>query len=781
MKKIILVFVVVCFLSAAGFYAYQEFFLQKDLVPEDLVPFGVVAYSHTYDLEEKLAAFSKTSLAQGFSKLSIDEFMDKMGAQPHEKMIVKMVLDQINSETNRQLASQFLGKEVAVSVYATDKTEFGPEMWMDAASNIMIITRLKPEVRFVELIAPVFSKFNQEISEEETSYKKHSIHLLSVANTPVKIGYVRFGDLLVFGWGERAAQRAIDVVSGDVQSLAADPQFREAFPSQNEREDKAFFNYAVFAKKMKDYILASANKAGSELDQQGREQFEESFKQMNGFKAMASVVRPGAVTAVQTSIYYDPAQMHPDVLPFYQARPQENKSLNFIPADVVTYQWQSGIDFRQYWLQAEKRMRMIAERTGDAEGAGSPDLFIQAMESQAGMSIEKGILPLFGDEMGGFLLDIDAMGPFPLPKLAVFIEVTNEAAVTELLNKLLDALSFVRIEHEEYQNVFFRYATVPMLEGFTPACGVFDHYVTCATSRDLFKSMIDLSKGGEKKGLSLKDNRIFSNPQYKLTRPANGVFFVNVSSLMDKLIVLTDVFEQWMLMQQSQQTALRSGAQKRLEDINAKISQNQEAFAAVEEELVGLRGQDSAAPPVDESRITGIAQDIDRQQKIRESFQGRLKELLKEEEALLAVEKVEGQQLSDDGKVRLAEVQEDLILQQERLADSENKISGLTQKQQELSMAVSSSADIAQTVSLKEKKLLQIRDEIRDDEEVRQEIDVLLEGYNNQDIPSDQERTFLVNGVIKPILTALKNIHWVGGRMEIQERAIKSDMLFEYE
>jgi len=780
MKKVILAVLIVCFLVVAGFFVYQEFFAQKELTPEDLVPFGALAYSHVYDVEARWAAFEKSKLIQEISQISLNEFLDKMGAQSHEKMTVNMVLEQLKSPANRQLVNQFLGQEVAVAIYPTEKKEFGPEMWMDAATNIMIVTRLKPEVRFVELITPVFSKFNQEISESETPYKKYTIHLLSVFGDQVTIGYVRFGDLLVVGLGDRAARRAIDVVSGDLQSLAKDPQFSQSIPAETGRGDVTFFNYATFAQKMKEYILSAAMKDGSNWTAQVQVEIEENFKQMNGFKTMVSVMQYGEVNELSSVVHFEPENMHPDVLPFYQVRPQENTSLDFIPADVVYYQWQGGIDFKQYWIQAKKQMQMIAERSGQAPGAG-PDQFVQAMETQAGMSIEKGILPLFGDEMGGFLLDIGSMGPFPLPKLAVFLEVTNEAKITELLNKMLDTLTFIRIESEEYQGVYLRYASIPMAEGISPSCGVFNKFLVCTTNRELFKSMVDISKNIGDKSISLKGNRLFNNPQYRLTRPSNGVFFVNVPNLMDKLSVLVDVFEQWMAMQEAQQKALRSGTEKRLEDINSKLAQSRDVFSALEQELVGLQEQKTATPAVDTSRLESVAQELDRQQKIRENFQNRLEELQKEEEELLAVQAVEGQKLSTAGQLRLKEVQTDIASQKERISGLEGKLTELTRQHQELMAAANSSDGVQKLISDKETKLAQVREEIKDDEEIREEIKVLLEGYNNRDSVSEEERMYLVKSFLKPLLSAFKNIHWIAGRMEIHERTIRSDMMFKYE
>ncbi len=779
MKKVILIILIVCFLAAVGFYAYQEFFSQKELEAEDLLPFGAVAYSHTYDLEGKLVEFSKSKLAQGFSQISIAEFMSQMGAQPHEKMIVDMVLAQINAPENRRLAGQFFGQEVAIAVYPTDKKEFGPEMWKDAGSKVMIVTRLKPEVRFIELITPIFSKFNQQVSQEELQYKKHTIYVLKAFNNFLTVGYVRFGDLLVLGWGDQAARRAIDVVNGDIQSLGKDPLFRDAFPARNEKTDITFFHYAVFAQKMKEYVLHAAMKDGEGWSKQVQDQFEEGFKQMIGFKTFASVVLPGKVTGIQSIIRYDPQQLHPDVLPFYQARPQENKSLSFVPTDALYYQWQGGIDFMQHWMQAKKQMQAIDQGTGVEPGA-SPDQFVSAMEGQLGMSVEKGILPLFGDEMGGFLTDIVAMGAVPIPKLAVFIEVKDAVKMAELLNNLLNAIVFFQIEHEEYQNVYFRSARIPMIEGVELACGVFEQYMMCTTSRDLFRTIVDVGKGGGKIP-SMKENAVFANPQYKLARPSNGLFFMNVPGLMDKFMVLIDVFEQWVLMQQSQQKALRSGAEKRLEDIEAKIAQGQEEFNALEEELLALEGQRGSIAPVDTSRVGEIEQDIARQQKIRESFEARLQELLKEEQDLLAVETQQGQKLSDAGKEKLAVVQGDIVIQKERLAGLESKIAGLTKDFEDLNLAATSSQDIEQAFSSKEKQLLQIREEIRDDQEIRQEIEMLLTGYDQQDSVSENERMFLVNKVIKPVLAAFKNLHWIAGRMEIQDRAIQSDMMFKYE
>src|SRR3989338_6804320 len=109
------------------------------------------------------------------------------------------------------------------------------------AGNVSFVTRVGPKVQAAEALAKLFGQFNADFSVKAVKYKGKEINLISSKGGSVTIGYIRFGDLIVFGIGEKAGRSAIDTVGRAQKSLSQDKGFTEREENSFEKADSFVF------------------------------------------------------------------------------------------------------------------------------------------------------------------------------------------------------------------------------------------------------------------------------------------------------------------------------------------------------------------------------------------------------------------------------------------------------------------------------------------------------------------------------------------------------------
>ena len=65
------------------------------------------------------------------------------------------------------------------------------------------------------------------------------------------------------------------------------------------------------------------------------------------------------------------------------------------------------------------------------------------MVSITTLNIEQEILPVIGDEFGGFISDIQVEGMFPIPQIALFLKI-KKYSLLNIKIKMLDVLILVQ-------------------------------------------------------------------------------------------------------------------------------------------------------------------------------------------------------------------------------------------------------------------------------------------------------------------------------------------------
>ncbi len=773
MKRRIVIGIVAGALVATGALAVYLFLGPSGRPMTEVVPAGAVVYFQQGEPAAKVERLLKTELAKEISALPLREAFDVLEAADAEKDLVDQVMAVCQKKSNQEIVKALFGREVALAVYPVMLDGPGAS-WKDALAQVAVLTRLATRASFDGVVVPLVRQMRSDIDIQTVPYKKHTIHLVGFKEAGLRFGFVQIGDIMVGGLGDTMARRAVDVATGTAPSLSTDALFLKAEPyfAKGSR-DVGFVNYETVISLIRKQATAAAAALGPDQVLQALGRQEEFFRRLSGFQAVVYTAVPhGDMIEWDTVTLYDIDQMHPDFRAAYVARPKANRSIDLIPSDTLAYYWQSGIDFRNYWEQGQEQMRALA--TGlEADEEKSPERFIQSIEDQFAVSIERAVLPILGDEFGWCLADFQGLGPIVIPDVVFFLKVTDAKAAGELIQQIVGRITFLQADETQRDGHSVWSVRIPMVSDLEPALAVIKDYMVLGTKKATVEKMIDTA-AGTVTGLGSvpvgKDGRL------GLMGPQNMVSYVNSAELMGKTGALVDAAGYWSEMQDSRNQALRDGAEQRLREVAGRITEREQEFLTVEAEALALQAEDEAAPAIDPQKQEEVVSQRERQAKVVDNAAARITELEGEQARLIKARDAEGQTLSPEGEQRLAEINGELVSRRERLARLKESLAAVEAEYQGLERASSERISRRDRLDTAAARLQEIRNQMRADEEIREEIRTMIAGYAQAQSFDEDQRRFILDRLVKPFLSALKNIEWavMNGSVGAKEMTIKS-------
>ncbi|MCA9409355.1 MAG: hypothetical protein KC733_11750, partial [Candidatus Omnitrophica bacterium] len=533
------------------------------------------------DINKNINALAQSPFWMKIGAIQWDLVLDEMKLAPHERAIVEKVQQELSNVTQNPLFQNLFSKEAVVAVYPyeqvyEDITKLSNQEMIKAVesffSKFLIVTRLSPEVQVLEILTRSIEKYGANVTLEKEEYNNETINLLKVKNTPVVFAYARLKDLLVIGFGSDGVKASIDVFLKQGSPLAGSSDYAKKSGRFVKSADmESYWNVDSLLKFLEDQI-----KIRSKFSQ--HERVEDYFQMMRAFQSVVISMDMDKINTIKTEIMLDKSQLPADVLPMYNCRSVENASTAFVPKDVIGYQWNKCFDLGYYWNQMQRDLQqMPAEATQQQ---------IASIEGFLGMSIEKDLIPAIGDEIGGFMKDLDMSGPFPLPKIALFIKVKNKDTIQKLLD-LLKTVPLVALQNEEYSNVAYHYVALPLGEALQPGYFYLDDYLIIAMNRQLIKDSIDAYKNGEN---SFKDNKAFAS--YPIFKEKNmSFYFIRTDQIMAKFKGLIEWGNRFNLSQSAKQDAFRAGAERRLDDVNGQYEAKEQESTTIDENITKVEDE----------------------------------------------------------------------------------------------------------------------------------------------------------------------------------------------
>lgn len=579
MKKWILVLVVVLMAGIGAGIFWQ---MQKARFSiEGVLPQGALLYVQLRDVEQNLNEMASMPFWQAVRDIDYDLLEKKGALSPQQGLFIRRIEGWLSEVATNPLSKRLFGRDVALAVYPPFQdmnalmrgTEIlNPKVVEGLLSGIFLVTRVDPDVQFAELVSRLFNQHDANLSRGQLEYKGEIIHTITISNVGIKFGVVRLKDLLVIGVGEEAARLSVDVFKRDRPALAQDPRFdrvRKTFLAPSDMT--GFFDFETFLALLKGQADKLIGLAGEDAESaMAQAQWRDILARMAGFKTLGFSARVAPLMKFSNYLLFEPGELSAEYAPLYTCPPEENKTIRFIPKDVLGYEWSNCFQLDYYWGEIKKELARIE----------SPESKVKDLETRMGLSVEGDILPAFGDEIGGYLSDIQVGGLFPIPQFLLFAEVRNKLKTEQLLSRVKNQ-PLMMAQEENYKGVPLKYFALPLGEAVQPGYCFLGDYLLVATNRRLLKDSIDASGNDD---MALSASPAFQEINFGLTDKNRTVQFARVAQVIEKAKGIVGWSSQWMTAQDLKAQAFKAGSEKPLEEVKAVI-------AAKEGELKEIRGQ----------------------------------------------------------------------------------------------------------------------------------------------------------------------------------------------
>ena len=586
MKRPVVIVSALVLVLAAGII-YQS--MTAKLPVDKVLPGGAVAYIRVSDVEKQINDFKATRLWKNIKNIDIEMLMEKSGATKKDMEGYQDAKKWFSSAFGGSVMKELFGKEIAFAVYPGNIKEITPEAIREAASNIILVTRVRPEANFIEFVSKLINKAGKKADVSEETYKGRKITVINLGNN-TDLAYTKIKDLLVVGMGKKAASSCIDVINKDKPSLSQDKDYAATMSKFPKNESvAAYINFGSFVSALRQPVAANPQ-MGKTLDKM--------LGLYSGFKT-AGYASFAKTNELKTVFFYDKTKMIPLYAKLYSFAPRKNETIKFAPENVISYQW-GTFDFKSYWEYLRSEMEHPTIQVGQAGKAGQVDSsaiikgLISGLESKTGMSIDNELVPALGDEVAFILTDINVEGLFPMPELVACFKVKDKATIDKALDSLLKG-GEVSFQSEAYKGVDLKYIALPFGANLQPSYCYLGDYLLVSLGRKSIKQSIDSSKGAAK---SLLDNEDFKAVNHGLTGESNAVYFLKADVLMQRAKSVCEWLYGWMGIVEKQAEKYKEMAKTRSDALAAGIAkdgtsleESKTALSLLEKEIEGLKAQ----------------------------------------------------------------------------------------------------------------------------------------------------------------------------------------------
>jgi len=745
MKK--LIFILIVFVLVVVVASLLLFTKKGDGVPvENVVPSGPLAYFNVKDLGAKLDNLTAKEFFSKVSEIDIISVMKKNGASAKEVAQAEALIGQLSDQEVHGFIKRFFGQEVAVAVYPTKFKDLSLNSLYNIAANVIFVTRLSPEAEFMTFFVDTLGRFSKDFNSEVIKYQGEDIHIISTKDNMVKLGYVRIKDLFVFGFGDKPARRGLDTFLEQVPSLAMDKRYEKAVSLQLPEADSVqYVDLETVVSDMKKQVIELATQKLKSKEELAlvEQNVEEGLRDVRGLRSMVVSTVCADPTRLKLGVTFDRSKMGSEIAKLYACPAQDNRSLSLVPGDILAYQWASCFDLDYYWKQSKKEMQQAAAM---APGGKDPRDLIAGFEEKLGISIEQDIIPTIGDEMGGYLQDINLNGMFPIPHLVLFLEVKDEKKADMIINSLIEKQPIFRPESDEHDGVGIQFFTIPLMADVQPAYAFVDGFLMITTSKPMIKEAIDVRQGAAP---GLKDRAGVYDAETNMGRNVNSVLFVKFDQLMGKLRQLVAWADKWAQVQVSKQDAFIKGSEQRLADVRENIDQWHQEIVTLEEEVDSLKGAEEAEGM---SPFERLQLSVGRKEKFIAKMQEGIDELEKEKKSLEEIESSDEQDLTPAGITRKQKIKEEL-------KRKNTKITGLRAELEEVKEERDVFAGAGARIEELGKMVEGRKKDIRSARESEKELSDIIAEYESRRIDPEKRKTVL-NDLVKPLINALETVEY---------------------
>lgn len=530
MRKIIIVLVIVALAATAGayIYFYQPFSRPQQTAMESMLPGDTLGMVRFCEVKKQIERFKAGRMGQALAGLDLPRLMEVMSIPPAQRTVALQKLENFKAAIESSWFDTLFGQDVSVAVLNVpieiEKLEAGDiQSVLDA---LVMVARPKAPARVLESLNSMFST---QLAVQTDAYQQWEINQFVLENGH-PVFYVLTDGMMVAGLSAAPVKRCLDQTMDQTSSLLQSQTYQRHCAGLYQPGQTDMVAYADADKviaTMTEYVnsqlavnpeMALAKKQLESI--QGLESF--NFVQ---YDDGGPLLRSKMIVAV------DENRLSPTLAATMKTAPMTNPTLKNVPAKALMYSWQNTVDLKLVWEEVKQLPDMKPEVLEQIE---------QTVAMQTGMEMEA-LLAAFGGQFGMLVNDINMGGMFPIPELALFIEVKQPELIDRLLKQQISQFN-MPLQKETYRGADVQYLTIPMLANMSPSYILSDGFCTLSTSQTLLKGMLDAPEA------SLAGDPEFAALGQTMTSENNQVFYMDTAGLVAKTRDVINWAMSWMAM-----------------------------------------------------------------------------------------------------------------------------------------------------------------------------------------------------------------------------------------
>ena len=511
MKKVFIV--VILLLAAAGgvfwFYGSRP---AEVIQPAQVLPQDTLVMFEAVDLKESLDEFRSGPLGRAISGIDWPACMRAFNASPEEIQRVRQIEAQITTAIDSLWFDALFGDLAVLAVLAPASAEpsLPPEtVWRQSA---LMVLQPRQSSEMIQWIGKMFAG-NVTVTPVDVD----GIHLDKVEAPDMQPFFVAAHHNLMLAALEPAPiVRCLKPGPEKRSSLADAPEFEQLRKEIELTGTPRSFAW-IDLHRIYDHWAPLLQQEG-EADVAASE----VLKLWSGFNRAKPVMAAagasdGNLSHQRWRLRYNAADLSPEAARMLGIAPQPNATLSWIPARLLYYGWHNNL-------------RQVIESVANLSrlDAAQAEAFREKFTATTGVPFDDA-LSAFGDEFALLIQDVKMGGLFPLPVLAVVIEVGQPEVVERLVEGAV-AKSGMALQTEDHLQTPIRYLALPYGEDLSPAYAFRDGFWVAASSRQLLKTLLDKPETGS----ALVQDPLFKAVDKGLSSPNSKMAFLRMDHIAAK-------------------------------------------------------------------------------------------------------------------------------------------------------------------------------------------------------------------------------------------------------
>ncbi len=589
-KKIGIVLIVISVIVLIDIVIFWYLHRSK-LKPEDMLPAGAITTIYVKDASGMINSFHHSKFWKTLSSIDFNLLLKRKILDPRIGDIIKFLKAPPGGVATKAILREIFNSEMMIGIYPIGfnashidkiKSPVTSKIKNELFSSVFIVTRLSPGTVIMTLLPDYIKKFAKDIMIERLEYKGYNVTVIHLKRQKMSFSYVKLKNFLIIGTGDDAARMCIDAFSGVRSPLSSDEVYRRSIKESLSMSSFDFyFNIQALYNMLKeqgDEIVnwidkqtgfrdsidgGEQNVNVEERNKQIKKELKQAFRKIKGFDSFILSMKSNDNIFIKLDVLFNKDKLVREIRQNFLCPPIVNKTVSFIPKNVLMYQWFSCVDLTS----------LLSTRRGKGPS------FIEKIKKVAEM---KGlgvvdITSALGKELGGYLYDIDKTSSYYVPEIVLFVKINDPDKTQELMHNLLNN-PFISLNDEKYRGYTIRYFALP-LKKIEPAYCILGNYMLVSINRKLLHKTIDTYK--DRKSSLESDIYLLSNFNDKI----KSYQFIKVGDMAEKLLDLVEWGSEWIKDKINKQNAFLSGTQKLLDNVKKETDNKRDKLNKKKEKL----------------------------------------------------------------------------------------------------------------------------------------------------------------------------------------------------